>query len=217
MTIHSQEDLHLGNHLVRYLPFSTNASQCAGSVCVLVSEKLSPLVSLARPPTFSNRPSSKRHVVTHYLPHFVSCLPLPTLGVWVGSTPPTLFQGSSALTQAMGPALAFPHGLWKYVYFKNIVLFICVGLPYECIYSQYSWNIWRKIRSHNEARCTTIQEAFPPWWDLPPWLNSGGRRTGVVCLSLVGRPMNAAEAIVWRCGSVLVVSEVLSQNGYGKR
>ena len=174
MTIHSQEDLHLGNHLLRYLPFS-NARQCVGSVCVLVSEKLCPWFLLPGPP-----PSPTCQAQKGMWWHITCPISFPAflfpLGEWVVWTHPHFFKGHRHWPKPWGPALAFPHGLWKYFYFKNIVLFICVGLPYECIYSQYSWNLGKNTFTQRST-FTTIQEAFPPWWDLPPWLNSGGRRT----------------------------------------
>ena len=162
MTIHSQEDLHLGNHLLRHLPFSTNARHCVGSVCVLVSEKLSPLVSLARPPTFSNLPSSKRHVVTHYLPHFVSCLPLPTLGEWVVWSPPTLFQGSSALTQSMRSCISISTWLVKIYLLQKY----CAFYLRRTTVRMYLFSIFMKYLGKNtftqRSTFMTTREAFPP-------------------------------------------------------
>ena len=69
---------------------------------------------------------------------------------WCGAHP-HFFKGHPHWPKPWGPALPFPHGLWKYFYFKNIVLFICVGLTYECIYSQYSKIFGENTFTHKDS------------------------------------------------------------------
>ena len=112
MTIHSQEDLHLGNHLLRYLPFSTNASQCVVRFVFLCLKNDPPCFSCQAPHLL--QPAKLKKACGDTLLAPFRFLPSSSHSWRVGGVEPThTFQGPSALTQAMRSCISISIWLVK--------------------------------------------------------------------------------------------------------